>query len=150
MDGEGFSWECPDSFELDSHQRGQYERMPNPGFPTVIKFVSPWFCRTAPGYSIRMLPLFYHFDQLWRALPGVIQSDVVHVTHVNVLFEFSKGQIVLPRGTPLVQIVPFRRERYDLDLHVASSEDLENMEATARQALSLFHNDSYPRAKGTT
>jgi hypothetical protein len=150
LDGDAYRWESQrDEFVIERHDRDQYEKLPNEGFPLVLKFRSPWYCRTSPGYSIRVLPCFYHFDHLWRALPGVIHSDVVHQTHVNVLFEASRAQMVLPQGTPLAHIVPFRRERYQLDLHVASAEDLESVEATRRHTTSFFHGDFYPRAKGT-
>jgi hypothetical protein len=142
-----YRWESPQpDFVIDKHDPEQYAQMPRPGFPMALKFMSPWFCRTPPGYSIRLLPCFYHFDHLWSAMPGVVNTDSVHVTHVNVLFEPPRGQIVLPQGTPLVHIIPFRRERHALGLHVASEQEMEEEAATARHFASFFHDaELYPK-----
>lgn len=152
FDEAGYRWEAPHpDFTIDKHDPDQYANMPKPGFPVALKFMSPWFCRTPPGYSVRFLPLLYHFEQLWWAMPGVIHTDVLHATHVNTIFHVPKGQIVLPQGTPLVHIVPFRRERYDLELHVASKEDQVEEEQMGRKLARFFHDpDLYPGGKGTT
>ncbi|MAS91603.1 MAG: hypothetical protein CMO55_00280 [Verrucomicrobiales bacterium] len=135
-----FSWQTPnEEFALLSHPRKQYETMPNEGFKAEVKFVSPWYCRTSPGYSIRVLPCYYHFDHLWAAMPGIVHSDQHHTTHINALFQMEEGQIILPRGTPMAYIVPFRRERYDLDIHEASAEDvdlIDEYQAVARRFIS--------------
>ncbi|MEM6279720.1 MAG: hypothetical protein AAF733_09595 [Verrucomicrobiota bacterium] len=125
----GFSWQTPNNeFEITTHPREQYDTMPNRGFPTELKFISPWYCRTPPGYSFRALPCYYHFDHLWSALPGVVHADQNHTTHINALFHIEEGQIVLPRGTPMMHIIPFRREKYELDVHVATEDDTDEID----------------------
>lgn len=150
VDGQ-YAWEShQQEFRLGQHDPGQYQKMPKPGFPLVLKFFSPWYCRTPPGYSVRVFPLFYHYDQLWEALPGVIHTDVFHETHLNVQIAFKKGQLILPRGLPMARIVPFRRERYDLDVRAGTPEELESIKAKSRKRGRYFHDPhSYPRAKGT-
>jgi hypothetical protein len=143
-----YRWESPHpDFVIDKHDPEQYAKMPRPGFPVALKFLSPWYCRTPPGWSVRFLPCFYHFDHLWSAMPGVIHTDSLHITHVNVLFEPQRGQIVLPRGTPLVHVVPFRRERHALALRVASDEEMEE-EAAAKLRFQSFFHDADLYSKG--
>lgn len=152
FDGDTYRWEAARSdFAIESHEPAQYEKMPSSGFPVAIKFISPWFCRTPPGYSIRMLPCFYFFEQLWQALPGVIHSDTLHATNVNLFFEITKGQIVLPEGTPLAHVIPYRRERYALDVREATDEDVRDVARMQRSVSRFFHVPHiYPGAKGTT
>ncbi|MEM6279719.1 MAG: hypothetical protein AAF733_09590, partial [Verrucomicrobiota bacterium] len=95
---------------------------------TEIKFQSPWYCRTPPGYSIRILPCFYFFEYLWTTLPGMVHTDRYHSTHADVIFDIEEGQIVIPRGTPFAHIGPFRREFYDLDVHLASEADADRID----------------------
>ncbi|MAS92893.1 MAG: hypothetical protein CMO55_06810 [Verrucomicrobiales bacterium] len=145
-----FQWQSPnDEFQIQSHPREQYDKMPNAGFPTELKFVSPWYCRTSPGYSMRALPCYYHFDHLWSVLPGVVHSDQNHTTHINTLFEVEEGQIILPRGTPMMHIVPFRREKYELDIHVASKEDVDLIDRYRAEGLRFISgNDGYKTVPG--
>ena len=144
-------WQSPQQeLTLSNHDPGQHEKLPNPGFPVIIKFESPWFCRTPPGYSIRMLPMFYHFEQLWDVLPGVIHADTFHDTHLNVRFHIRKGTLVLPAGTPLCQLVPFKRTRYALEVGVGDEASMQAVRSIRRKRGRLFSDPhSYPRAKGT-
>lgn len=135
-----FNWQTPNKeFWMTGHPRVQYETMPNEGFPSEIKFMSPWYCRTSPGYSIRILPCYYHFEYLWTAMPGMVHTDQHHTTHINVLFNIKEGQIVIPRGTPMVYVIPFRRERYDLEVREGTEYDvklIDEYQAVARRFIS--------------
>lgn len=147
-----YRWESPqDDWPLVAHDPGQYEQMPREGFPLVIKFQNPWYIKTPPGYSVRMLPMLYHFDQLWKVLSGVIHTDVFNEAHVNVQFDVRKGQVVLPQGMPLCHIVPFHRERYEVDIRTGTAEEIEQITDTRRQRGRIFSDpDSYPRLRGET
>lgn len=127
---QGFSWECPNpEFKINTHPREQYETMPNRGFPTELKFESPWYIRTPPGYSCRMLPCYYHFEHLWDALPGLVHTDQNYSTHINTIFHVKEGQVVIPRGTPMMHIIPFKRIPCQLDVYEATTaeEDFINL-----------------------
>jgi hypothetical protein len=83
----------------------------------VFKADCPWRMITPPGYSILQLPLFYHFNNQFSVLPGVIRTDIYHELNQQVLFHAPGGSIHIPRGTPFVHYIPIKREEYVLDVH---------------------------------
>lgn len=80
-------------------------------FTGTVKLPGTWSIKTAPGWSIMLVPLWYWHNQPWEALPGIIHSDNHH-NEVNLNFVMkSKDPVVnIPAGTPLVQVIPFKRD----------------------------------------
>lgn len=152
MDDDGLTWVShQDDWPIVMPDPAQYSEMPKDDehFSLALKFQSPWYIKTPPGYSMRMLPLTYHFDQQWAVMPGVIHTDVYHESHVLVQFHFRKGQVVLPQGMPFAHLVPFRRETYDLTVREAEAHELEAIAETRRGRSRIFSDPkSYPRLRG--
>lgn len=79
----------------------------------TLKFESPWWIKTPPGWSTLMLPIPYLEERPWRVVPGVIDTDRYHST--NVIVRYSKqGEYLLEAGEPLCQLIPFRRDAVEL------------------------------------
>lgn len=76
----------------------------------VFKFVSPWYAITPKGWSLYQFPMFYDNSKDWVVLPGIIDADVVHEINLQVLYFGNGEDIFIPKGTPLAQYVPFKRE----------------------------------------
>jgi hypothetical protein len=89
----------------------------------VFKADCPWRMVTPPGYSILQLPLFYHFNNEFSVLPGMIHTDKYHELNQQVLLHASNKSITIARGTPFVQYIPIKRESYDLDVHQVTEEE---------------------------
>jgi hypothetical protein len=72
----------------------------------------PWAIFTKPGYSAYVLPALMHSDFLDKIFvyPGVV--DYEHLHTVNFIFSAIKEcEFTIPAGTPLLQIIPFKREK---------------------------------------
>jgi hypothetical protein len=98
----------------------------------VFKAVSPWRIITPKGYSVLQLPLFYHQNDDFSVLPGIIDSDYYHQANPQVLFHSNNSEIFIKRGTPLVQYIPFKRKTLNLKVSDATQKendifDLENL-----------------------
>lgn len=116
-----YRWHCGiagSPFEIDLHYNEQFlDHAPvkflnsSPSF--VFKFVSPWYLRTPNGYSSLQLPMYYHFDNNFSVLPGVIDTDIFHSINQQVMYFGDGKEIFIPRGTPLVHYVPVRRESHN-------------------------------------
>jgi hypothetical protein len=91
----------------------------------VFKATCPWRIKTPPGWSVMQLPLFYHFNQEWSVLPGIIDTDIHHEINQQVLYHGNGDTILIERGTPFVQYIPFKRSDYDYEIREASEEDKE-------------------------
>lgn len=83
--------------------------------PTLIfKLISPWYAITPKGWSIYQFPMIYHNTQDWLVLPGIIDTDVSHELNQQILYFGDGKEVFIPKGTPLVQYVPFKREKLKL------------------------------------
>lgn len=89
----------------------------------VFKFISPWFAITDPGWSVLQLPAFYHFNDDFTVLPGVIDTDIYHEINQQVILLEPKEEIFIPMGTPLAQYIPFKRQKIDLTVREANEND---------------------------
>jgi hypothetical protein len=85
----------------------------------VFKTISPWRIVTPPGYSILQLPVFYHFNSNFSVFPGVRDTDVYHSTNHQILYHGEGKRIRINRGEPLCQYIPFKREKYNLEIKEA-------------------------------
>lgn len=78
---------------------------------SVIKIVMPWAIFTKFGYSAHVLPACYHspFLKDLYVYPGTVDYDGFHTC--NFIFSAVREcEIEIPIGTPLLQIIPFKRE----------------------------------------
>ncbi|WP_433294504.1 DUF6065 family protein [Pseudonocardia sp. CA-142604] len=76
-----------------------------------MKFHNHWTIRTAPGWSCLFLPPLNRPNDVVQLFAGLVDTDV-YTAPVNLPFiaTGADGVHTLPKGTPLVQVVPFRRD----------------------------------------
>jgi hypothetical protein len=75
-----------------------------------MKFHNYWTVRTAPGWSSLFLPMLNRSDAVVEVFSGLVDTDVFQAP-VNLPFVAvaPDGVHTLPKGTPLVQVVPIHR-----------------------------------------
>ena len=80
----------------------------------VPKFVNPWGIETPKGYSV-FVTTPMHRDLPFEILPGIVDTDKIH-SPINFPFLFKKNgwSGVIPSGTPIAQIIPFKRDSWEL------------------------------------
>jgi hypothetical protein len=105
-----FKW--PDYEVISKHAPSQVGNHPvATGFPTP-KFISTWVIKTPPGYSCLFVPPLHH-DNIFKILEGIVDTDTYHG---SVEFPFQLKDMmwegVVPAGTPMVQVIPFKREAW--------------------------------------
>lgn len=79
----------------------------------VCKIPLPWSVVTSPGYSVYCLPCTLQADYLDKLMvwPGVIDCDNYHF--LSLIFSAKEEcEIFLPTGTPLLHVIPFKREHF--------------------------------------
>jgi hypothetical protein len=79
----------------------------------VFKYFHGWIPKTPKGYSCLIThPHGYQNNPFWT-LTGVIDTDTL-TTSANAPFVLRKNfRGLIPKGTPMFQILPFKRERWD-------------------------------------
>jgi len=80
------------------------------GMPQYPKFVNHWSIETPRGYSCMFVqPL--HRESVFTILAGVVDTDT-YTAPVNFPFVLNdpKFEGLIPCGTPIVQVIPFKRD----------------------------------------
>lgn len=92
------------------------------------KFHNYWTVRTPPGWSCLFVPPLNRPNPSFECLAGVVDTDL-YPTHVHFPFFATEreGVHVIHKGTPLVQVIPFRRDAASLEglIEVERPEDTE-------------------------
>jgi len=86
-----------------------------------MKFHNYWTIKTQPGWSCMFIPLLNRPNPAFEVMSGIVDTDAFP-TPVNFPFVASAedGVHVLPKGTPLVQVIPFRRADAAISMSIGS------------------------------
>jgi hypothetical protein len=111
----------------------------NFGYP---KWMNAWSIKTPPGYSCLFIsPL--HRETPIIILPGIVDTDKYTApVHFPFVLRDPKMNGLIPAGTPIAQVVLFRREEWEMEL--GGIEDYKEQSATSTKLKSLFF-DSYKK-----
>lgn len=151
VDREGqFRGEASDVDILRFHFAGQVQGAPFERFP-VVKILSPWLMRTPPGYSTMFLPLVNRFETRLIPLAGLVETDLFYrnVNFPAVLTIAPGTTLALPKGTPLVQVIPIKRDEFHAAVVPADDAafHLMNERTKGDPEDANFYKDNYWRKK---
>lgn len=104
------------------------------------KWINPWGIKTPPGYSVIFVQP-WHRESVFTIMPGIVDTDT-YSAPVNFPFVLNniEWQGLIPAGTPIAQVIPFKREEWQMEL--GSKKDLENSNKTTTKLRTRFF-DSY-------
>lgn len=90
----------------------------------IFKFMSPWIIRLPEGYSAIFTTPFSH-RLPFKLFDGVVDLDTYH-NEVNFPFVWTQFPYdgVLHAGTPMAQIIPFKREEWGHEVRVREGAEL--------------------------
>jgi hypothetical protein len=86
----------------------------------LLKFTNPWVIETPAGWSVKFSNPSNDWSNDISLIEGVVDTDEYY-NPVNFPFVWTgneEGEWTIPRGTPLVHIVPFKREKVELNIGV--------------------------------
>lgn len=135
----------PQMFSMHSGDQvaGCPRNLPNP-----LKFNNPWLIKTPKGYSCQFIDPVAHRDLPFRVFPGFVDTDR-YLNRVNFPFDLNVGNIkwkndeaTIERGTPLMQVIPYKRENWKHAVREATKKDREAVWSTA-QGLGTRVRDAY-------
>lgn len=101
-----------------------------------LKFLNCWTITTDPGVSVLVTHPFNRPELPFSTLAGVVDTDRygAGLVHFPAVWRDAGFVGTLPRGTPVAQIVPFRRELPDLVIGTLDAAQVEETNRL-RQAL---------------
>ena len=89
------------------HQVAGHPHLPRP----PSKFHNFWTIRTPPGWSCLFTPPLNRVNPVFEIVSGVVDTDLyVSPIHFPFFATAEDGLYVLEKGTPLAQVIPFRRD----------------------------------------
>lgn len=137
-------YEWPSFSPLDFHPIEQAPTHPLrknlPQEARYPKLINPWSIKTPPGYSSLFVPPF-HRECPFTILPGIVDTDT-YTAPVNFPFVLNdwKFKGIIPAGTPMAQVIPFKRESWQM--YIGKDEDLQE-QAKVNTKLRTKFFDSY-------
>jgi hypothetical protein len=84
-----------------------------PGYSSqVFKYISHLKIKTPKGYSIMINQPNGHYDLPFYALPAIIDSDKSEIDNSFPVRIKSDFEGIIEKGTPIIQVTPFKRENW--------------------------------------
>jgi hypothetical protein len=107
-----WSWDLGDVVSLQKPDQHQLYPVPLGCYPSVFKWINPWIVKTPPGWSCLFIHPQHHEELPFRCLSALVDTDK-HPAPVNFPFFLRKGfNGLIPQNTPIIQVIPFKREKY--------------------------------------
>ena len=78
-----------------------------------LKWINPWGIETPKGYSCLITSPLNHMQTKFKILDGIVDTDSYY-NQINFPFIWTggDGDFTFPKGMPLVQVIPFKRQSY--------------------------------------
>ena len=118
---------------IDSHPIKQVEGSPlvekNKNLP-FYKIYNPWKIKTPKGYSCLFVPPLNNSDDRFSIIPAIVDTDVFpNEINFPIVINGDKYETlvtVIKKGTPYVQILPFKRDSWKMDFKPRKQKDILN------------------------
>jgi len=107
------SMKCENDKAASAHYPVQYQGAPFASGP-VLKFLNPWVIVTPPGYVSLITAPINRFELPVMPLTGIVETDSyykeVNFPSVSLMHPGQTARML--RGTPLAQVIPFKRDAW--------------------------------------
>jgi hypothetical protein len=102
-----------------THGKEQFDEMPiDPDFYVrdLLRLNMIWLIKTQPGYSCLFINPMLSDSSPLMAVPGVIDTDEFYPSGLFSFFVKKNYKGIIKKGTPLLQVIPFKREDYSHEI----------------------------------
>ena len=135
---------------IDGHSIEQLEGSPliekNKNLP-FYKIYNPWKIKTPKGYSCLFVPLLNNADDRFSIIPGIVDTDTFpNEINFPITINGDKYPVledVIKKGTPYVQIIPFKRDNWKMTLKPRKQKEIQNHRFFYGLKLLNIYKDKY-------
>ena len=118
---------------LDVHSIAQVEGSPfienNKNLP-FYKILNPWKIKTPKGYSCLFVSPLNNSDDRFSIISGIVDTDTFpNEINFPIIFNGDKYPVLettIKKGTPYVQIIPFKRDSWKMALSPRKQKEVQN------------------------
>jgi len=105
----------------------------------IHKILNPWIIKTPPGYSTLFTPLLNNQDDRFSIIPAIVDTDTFE-NEINfpIVFngdKYKELKTLIKRGTPYVQIIPFKRDNWKMSIKSIDENELDKKRAYYKKLL---------------
>jgi hypothetical protein len=131
---------------INTHAKEQTEGVPimeeSLGGAPAFKLLSPWIIETPKNYSSLFVPILNNQLKNMSFFSAIVATDTYH-DRINFPFVWTgeeEWEGVIPSGTPLIQVIPFKRDDFQHEIVDLSKEDKDKMYTTRLKMRHVFIN----------
>ncbi len=107
-----WAWHTLEIINLHKKEELQTYPIPNGFCPTPFKFLNPWIIKTKKGWSSYLTHPLHYDDLPFKCVPAIVDTDK-YPNNINFIFFLKRGfSGLIPKGTPIMQVIPFKRENF--------------------------------------
>lgn len=115
FDSNDITWSMTDAGikAVEGHPLEQLENYPISSYyqNAALKWINPWKITTPKGYSCLFITPVGH-NLPFKLIEGIVDTDTFPLT-INFPFLLKNNfNGLMPRGTPIVQVIPFKRDSF--------------------------------------
>ena len=90
----------------------------------VIQIPTRWFVKLPKDYAALFLPVWYDKEDRFTVIPGLLPAGSAE--DLNVFLQWNKlgTEEIIKAGTPLLKVIPFKYENFDVVIRQMNSEDI--------------------------
>jgi hypothetical protein len=118
---------------MDVHPIQQLEGSPlvdkNKNLP-FYKILNPWKIKTPKGYSCLFVPPLNNSDDRFSIIPAIVDTDTFpNEINFPVVINGDKYPVLetlIKKGTPYVQVIPFKRDSWKMKLKKTTQKEILN------------------------
>ena len=95
----------------------------------LLKFTNPWNIETAEGWSVKFQTPANNWSNDIQLVEGIVDTDTYY-NEVNFPYVWTGSEVgewLIPRGTPLVHVIPFKRTDMKLEVGVIDQKKKDNV-----------------------
>jgi hypothetical protein len=136
--------------KLDVHSTKQLEGSPlvekNKNLP-FYKILNPWRIKTPKGYSCLFVPPLNNSDDRFSIIPAIVDTDTfINEINFPIVINGDKYPILedmIKKGTPYVQVIPFKRDPWKMSLKSIKQKEILNSKFLYGLRLLNIYKDKY-------
>jgi len=111
------------------------------------KILNPWKIKTPKGYSCLFVPPLNNSDDRFSIIPGIVDTDTFpNEINFPIVINGDKYPILettIKKGTPYVQIIPFKRDSWKMTLKPRKQKEIQNSRIFYGLMLLNVYKDKY-------
>jgi len=135
---------------IDVHTIKQLKGSPfiekNKNLP-FYKLLNPWKIKTPKGYSCLFVSPLNNSDDRFSIIPGIVDTDTFpNEINFPIIINGDKYPVledIIKKGTPYVQIIPFKRDPWKMTVKPREEEEIKNSRLFYGFKLLNVYKDKY-------